>query len=419
MAGWNVLSCYAERGEHPKAAAVSITASNLKDNLWSEMARWQGRSKFLMSTFKWTGERIFNIDHPSTWFMSARSFAQSANQEEIGRTLSGLHSKYILYLLDETGDMPETIMNSANQGLSTGPKFGKILAAGNPTSHGNLLHSVVTKYREQWHVINITGDPDRADRSTRIDKEWAAEQIKTKGRDDPWVQAYILGEFPTAAINTLLSISEVEAAARKVYVEKDVALYQKRIGVDVALGGLDKTVMTPRQGVQVFSSVVMSSDDPRVIAARLMALKKEFGSEIELLDNTSGFGSGVIACLRDAGYSPYPVHFASKSPDPGFYNMRAYMYFQLRDWIREGGAIPNDPELIKQLSSIMYSLKGGRIILEDKDQIKKRLGYSPDKADSMALCFALPDAMAVQPYDHLMPSKNYLSEFDPLDPKRL
>jgi len=413
--GWNFLTCYAERGEHPKGAAVSITASNLKDNLWSELSKWQTRSPFLMKAFKWTSERIFSVEHSATWFLSARSYAQSANSEEIGRTLSGLHSKYVLYLLDETGDMPESIINSANQGLSTGPKFGKIVIAGNPTSHGNLLHSVSTKLRDQWNVINISGDPDRADRSTRIDIDWAKEQIKAKGKNDPWVQAFILGEFPDASINTLISVAEAEKAARTIYTNKDIEWSQKRLGIDVALGGLDKTIITPRQGLQMFKCVEMSTDDPRIIAARIMEAKKKFGSEVEILDNTAGFGSGVCAALRDAGQTPYPVHFSAKAPEAGFYNLRAFMYFKFRDWIRAGGAIPNDPELIKQITAPMYSLKGGRVILEDKDQIKKRLGYSPDRADSAIISFALPDMPAqFNQYGVDIPSmNNHKSDYDP------
>ena len=71
--GWNFLACYGDRGEHPKGAAVSITSANLEDNLWPELAKWQGRSAFLKSAFTWHKERIVANDHPETWFLSARS----------------------------------------------------------------------------------------------------------------------------------------------------------------------------------------------------------------------------------------------------------------------------------------------------------------------------------------------------------
>ena len=104
--GWHRLACFAGKGEHPKGAALSITADNLKDNLWAELAKWQARSPFLTEAFQWTKERIYAKEHPETWFLSARSFAKDADSESIGRALSGLHSQYPFILLDETGDMP-------------------------------------------------------------------------------------------------------------------------------------------------------------------------------------------------------------------------------------------------------------------------------------------------------------------------
>ena len=77
--GWHRLACFAGRGEHPKGAALSITADNLKDNLWSEMSKWQGRSEFLKNAFTWTKSTIYANDHPETWFLSARSFAKDAD----------------------------------------------------------------------------------------------------------------------------------------------------------------------------------------------------------------------------------------------------------------------------------------------------------------------------------------------------
>jgi hypothetical protein len=73
--GWHRLACFASKGEHPKGAALSITADNLKDNLWAELSKWQARSAFLTAAFTWTKERIYANDHPETWFLSARSFA--------------------------------------------------------------------------------------------------------------------------------------------------------------------------------------------------------------------------------------------------------------------------------------------------------------------------------------------------------
>lgn len=166
--GWNFLSCYGEKGEHPKGAAVSVTWDNLKDNLWVELAKWQHLSPYLSTAFTWTQTRIFANDHKETWFLSARSFPKTADSETLGKTLSGIHSKYVLFLVDESGDIPIQIGKAAEQAVGETIARGgfiKILQAGNPISVDGMLYAASTS--KNWHVIRITGDPDDPERSPR------------------------------------------------------------------------------------------------------------------------------------------------------------------------------------------------------------------------------------------------------------
>ena len=61
-------------------------------------------------------------------------------------------------------------------------------------------------------------------------------------------------------------------------------------------------------------------------------------------------------------------------------------------WVKGGGALPPVPELVRELTSVTYTFKGDRVILEDKKLLKKRIGFSPDIADALALTFAAPVA---------------------------
>lgn len=144
--GWWFLSTKGERGNHPKGAAVSISKENLRDNLWAEYAKWQGISSYLKSQFTWTSQRIFANDHPETWFISARAWPKSANADEQGKTLSGLHSKYVMAQIDESGAVPTTVLRAAEQALST-CKFGKIIQAGNPISLEGMLYAAANQLR--------------------------------------------------------------------------------------------------------------------------------------------------------------------------------------------------------------------------------------------------------------------------------
>ena len=72
---WNFLAV----NEDPKIAATSVSADNLADNLWAEMAKWQAKSPLLSAGFKWTHNRIVARRRHNTWWMSARTWAKSAN----------------------------------------------------------------------------------------------------------------------------------------------------------------------------------------------------------------------------------------------------------------------------------------------------------------------------------------------------
>lgn len=394
VVAWWFLSVWGAPGNHPKGAAVSVTHDNLKDNLWPELSKWQTKSKFLMETFQWTKERVFAKSHPETWFISARSYSKSADPEEQGRTLSGLHSDYVLALVDESGEVPPAVMKAAEQALSTKPKFGKIIQAGNPSSLEGALYQAATVLAHLWRVIRITGDPDDPKRSPRIDIDWAREQIKTYGRDNPWIMYSILGLFPPSSINSLLGPDEVRAAMSR-HLRPDAYNWsQKRLGVDVARFGDDRTIIFPRQGLAAFKPVEMRNARTPEIAARVMTAKKSWKSETEYIDGTGGFGAGVVDSLMQAGYSPFEINFSGKAIDPRYFNKRAEIHFMLAEWVKRGGALPNIPELLRELTAPTYTLQNGKLRVEEKEQIKKRLGFSPDLADALALTFAHPDQPA-------------------------
>lgn len=388
--GWHRLLCFGAKGEHPKGAALSITADNLKDNLWAELAKWQARSPLLSQAFKWTKERIYAVDHPETWFLSARSYAKDADAEAIGRALSGLHSQFPFILLDETGEMPLAVGKAAQQIFTGNPTDALICQAGNPTSTSGLLYDSCSRAAATWKVITITADPDDPKRTPRVSIELAREMIAEHGRDDPWVMATILGLFPPAGFNSLLSHEEVAEAMRRHYREGDYSFAARVLGVDVAREGDDKSVIFPRQGLVAFKPQVLRNASTVHGAGVVQQKWVEWEPDGVFIDNTGGFGGGWIDQLQVLNRSPVGVHFAGKAADYRYANIRAEMWFKMADWIKKGGALPNIPELIAELTTPTYSFKGDQFLMEPKEQIKKRLGRSPDYADALALTFAYP-----------------------------
>lgn len=416
ICGWNFLACYASKGEHPKGAAVAITRQNLDDNLWSELAKWRERSTFLTNHFEWTSERIFAKQHPETWFLSARSWPKTANADEQGRTLSGLHSRYVLYLIDESGDIAPAVARAADQGLSN-CAWGKILQAGNPTSHVGMLYQAASAQRHLWHVVRITGDPDDPNRSPRIDIEWAREQINTYGRDNPWVMAYILGMFPPGGINALIGPDDIETAMRRHLREDQYNFAARVLGVDVALYGDDRTVIFPRQGLAAFRPIVLRNAKPVEIAARIVKAHERWPVDAVFLDNTAGWAAGTLDLVQRAGLPAFGIDFGGKPSDPRYHNKRAEMAFTGCEWIKAGGALASDPELTRELVAHTYSLTGaGKFIVEPKIKIKEALqGHSPDLADGFFLTHAMPVVPALRHpgTGELLAARTVHEEYDP------
>jgi hypothetical protein len=104
-----------------------------------------------------------------------------------------------------------------------------------------------------------------------------------------------------------------------------------------------------------------------------------------------GNGSGVIDRLRQLGHDVQEINFGSRSSTGTHANKRTEMWFAMRDWINQGGAIPNDVSLKQDLGAPVYWYdNANRLMLEPKDDIKARGLPSPDLGDALALTFAMP-----------------------------
>ena len=419
-AGWYFLATQGDVGQHPKGAAVSVTADNLKDNLWPELKKWQNRSPYLSAKYTWNNDRIYCNDHPETWFLSARSWSKTANAEEQGKTLSGLHSEFVLALIDESGGIPLTVAKAAEQALSK-CRWGKIIQAGNPISREGMLHAACTTLRHLWNMLTITGDPDDLKRSPRIDIEWAKEQIRTYGRDNPWVMSQILGEFPPSSINVLLGPDEVEAAMAAIHMPSAYEHSQKRLGIDVARQGDDRTVLFPRQGLQALPPVEMRNQRGPAVAARAALAKDRWNWEVCFVDDTGGWGGSVQDAMLQGSLSHVPINFAGKADDPRYLNKRAEMWFRMAEWIKRGGCLPKLPDLVRELTTPTYTFVNGKFQIEPKEQIKQRLQFSPDLGDGLALTFAWAE-MPRGDIDGIPIAGRRLgktvSEWDPLEQER-
>ena len=156
------------------------------------------------------------------------------------------------------------------------------------------------------------------------------------------------------------------------------------LGVAVARFGDDASVIFPRQGLVASPPIKVRHIDGTQGAGLVARKWQDWQADACFIDK-GGFGSSWIDNLRRLGREPVGIAFSGRAADPRYDNRRTKMYFEAVDWIRKGGALPPGEasrELIAALSRTTYSFCGDRLLLEPKDQVKARLGYSPDDADA-------------------------------------
>jgi hypothetical protein len=388
--GWHFFTCH----HKPKIAALAITADHLKSNLWAELARLHARSELLKRSVNPGAERFSLKGSEMYSFIDARSFPKQADNTQMSSALAGLHADNVAFLLDEAGMIPDAVLATADAALSTGDsdtKKARILAAGNPeVAAGMLYRASIGKTEQKWAIYHVSGDPDDPKRAPRVSVQWAREQIATYGKDDPWVLVNVFGKYPPVATNTLLSDQEIFESMNRNIKEEEVKNSQTRLGVDVSRGGVDRTIFAKRKGLKAYPleeypSTLTGPD----IAGKIAFRVQEENIERVFVDNTGGYGASAIDSL---GMFPNldvtPVVYNKKAHDKRYFNLRTEMYVRMRDWVKRGGQLPNDKALAEELMMPKLIFHGGVFRLEEKEQIKARLGRSPDRADAFAQTFA-------------------------------
>jgi hypothetical protein len=180
------------------------------------------------------------------------------------------------------------------------------------------------------------------------------------------------------------------------------------VGVDPAYGGADQTVLCPRRGMHVGPLLKLPGvqTDSGEKTATIMANTMPRGTAFNV--DVIGWGAATVEAAQRMKMRVQPISFARKSHARdrsgmlSFQNLRAECYYALR-WALdpESGmnlALPPDAQLMGDLCAVRRKPRAGTVIvLEEKDEIKKRLGRSPDCGDALALTFAPVQRAAVLP----------------------
>ncbi len=172
----------------------------------------------------------------------------------------------------------------------------------------------------------------------------------------------------------------------------------RAVGVDVAHGGKDETVIAKLYGNWIDELIVYpGADTPEgEDTARYVIQSMEANAPIYI--DAIGYGASAYERLKDKpSLESYGVNVGKASDKTDrtgayqFFNIRSEIFWRLREALDpengEGLMLPPDRQLRTDLCAPRYSVTGGKIKVESKEDIIKRIGRSPDRGDAVALAW--------------------------------
>ena len=423
MTAWIILWTMSTR-PHCKGVVTANTSTQLESKTWSELSKW----KEMCITGDWftinTGKgalRIYHNDFPETWRCDAITC-----REEQSEAFAGLHAANStpFYIFDEASAVPDIIWKVAEGGLTDGEPH--MHAFGNPTRNSGAFSECFTTMKHRWICRAVDSRNVKITNKVQIE-EWKEDY----GEDSDFFRVRVRGVFPRADNSQFISVETVAAAkARAPYYDFNDPCV---ISCDVARFGSDDTIIVVRRGRDARSVpwVKLHGCDTMQVAQRIIDLAAVHKPDAIMVDG-GGVGGGVVDRLRMLKQPVMEVQFGANSDADSsmvdgavrYYNKRAEIYGRMREWLA-GGSIPDDPDLVKELTGVEYgyAMKDGHdcILLEKKSDMKKRLGVSPDRADALAISFSFN----VVPSDHYEAfnsrrrQSNFVATYDPLSDKHI
>lgn len=160
---------------------------------------------------------------------------------------------------------------------------------------------------------------------------------------------------------------------------------KEQIGVDVARFGNDKTTIWHRKGMKIVNWKELAGKDTQAVARLAWDMGRQDTAVLFSVDDT-GVGGGVSDKLKDLGARVQMINFGGKpNNDKKYTTIADELWFEFP---LDEVEIPDDDQLFEELTQRKYNYDNtDRRKIESKEEFKKRIGRSPDRADGLLLAF--------------------------------
>ena len=389
LASWIILWFALTRdGEDWKIPTTASAWRQLTKFLWPEIRKWSRRLDWEKIGRNPFDERT-ELLSLSIKLQTGEAFALASDNSVM---IEGAHATNLLYVFDESKAIPATTWDSAEGAFSTGDAYWLALSTpGEPNGRFYDIHRRAPGY-DDWWVKHVS--LAEAIKAGRISEQWASQRKVQWGESSAAYINRVLGEFATSDEDSIISLSYVEAANERwhEWVENGKEGKFKCVGVDVGRGG-DKSVYAKRFDWAIDELVRSNEKDIMPVAGRTKGIIDKNGGYAHV--DVIGVGAGVVDRLREQDVEVIPFNSSERttakdrSGELGFTNKRSAAWWNMREILQtEPIALPPDDLLIGDLTSPKWRvMSGGKIQVESKDDIKKRIGRSTDDGDAVVMAF--------------------------------
>lgn len=362
--------------------------------LWPEIKKWANR-------LKWENIRDEPFQNAELLNLALRlnhgnAFAAAASNPAL---IEGAHADELLFIYDESKAIDASTFDAC-EGAFSGTGNCYAVAMSTPGPPQGRFYDIQSRKPglDDWAVRHVTLDD--AISAGRISPEWAEQRRVQWGEQSALYQNRVLGEFYAGEEDSVVPLSWVEAAVERWHAWHDAGEPQqpgpKTVGVDVARSGTDKTALAIRDGDVVKEIRTFAIADTMATTGRVAGILESDTERTAIVD-VIGIGAGVLDRLREMGFKAQAFNAANtsrkrdKTGEMGFTNLRAESWYRVRELLDPSAgstiALPPDDQLLADLTTPRAAelLSGGKLKIESKDDIRKRIGRSTDRADAVIM----------------------------------
>ena len=380
LVNWAMSTC-----DDCRVVITANTDTQLRTKTSPEVGKWMRSS----ITGHWFDVQSTSItarekSHAKTWRADFVPWSEHNTE-----AFAGLHNvrKRIVLVFDEGSAIADKVWEVAEGALTDEETEIIWVVFGNPTRNAGRFRECFRRLRHRWHHRQIDAREVPGTNKKQIAK-WAEDY----GEDSDFFKIRVRGQFPASSPKQFISGADVDAAFNKHLRPEQYNFAPVIIGVDPAWTGDDEFVIVKRQGLYSCILGTLQKNDNDIQMANVIArFEDEHRADAVFVD--AGYGTGIVSAGNVLGRAWRLVWFGGKPINPGYLNKRSEIWGGIRDWLKQGGALPPDQILYQDLiGPELLPRLDGKIALESKEDMKDKGLPSPNRADALALTFAEPVA---------------------------